>query len=105
MKLWTLTRKLDKPLGQWLLSGDLLCQIWPAYFEYNTGHLYVKHYDKYFQYQHYKEHLNTLQDGCAFNWIPTPSSAPAQIKMTNGMVTWEHFMCWGIVGDIDVKQD
>eukprot|EP00957_Ditylum_brightwellii_P164224 12502791-Ditylum_brightwellii.AAC.1 len=52
-----------------------------------------------------KEHLNMFQDGCACDGIPAPSSVPAQVETTNGMVMWEHFMCQGVVGDIDVKQD
>ena len=74
-------------------------------FDFKTGHLYVKSYDKCFQYQQGKECLYTFQDGCVCDWIPTPSSAPAQVETTNEMVTWEHFMCRGIVGDIDAKQD
>eukprot|EP00957_Ditylum_brightwellii_P038532 2912441-Ditylum_brightwellii.AAC.1 len=56
-------------------------------------------------HQEDKERLNMFRYGCACNWIPTPSSAPAQDETKDGMVTWEHFMCHGIVGDIDVKQD
>eukprot|EP00957_Ditylum_brightwellii_P124744 9507598-Ditylum_brightwellii.AAC.1 len=89
MKLWTPTKKLDKPVGQWLLSGVLLYHTWPAYFDYKTGHLYVKQYDKYLQYQQDKKSLNTLRDGSECDWIPTPSSAPAQVETKDGMVTWE----------------
>eukprot|EP00957_Ditylum_brightwellii_P208643 15358343-Ditylum_brightwellii.AAC.1 len=46
-----------------------------------------------------------IRDGCDCNWIPSPSSALAQVEITNGMVMWEHFTCCGIVDDNDVKQD
>eukprot|EP00957_Ditylum_brightwellii_P037092 2808111-Ditylum_brightwellii.AAC.1 len=65
-KLWTSIRKLDKLLGRWIVSGDQLHCNWPAYYDYNTGHLYVKQYDKYLQYQQDKEIVGDIkvqQDG------------------------------------------
>eukprot|EP00957_Ditylum_brightwellii_P190235 14480105-Ditylum_brightwellii.AAC.1 len=44
MKLWTSTRKLGKLLGRWIESGYQLHHNWPAYYDYNTGHLTVGEY-------------------------------------------------------------
>eukprot|EP00957_Ditylum_brightwellii_P064187 4869990-Ditylum_brightwellii.AAC.1 len=51
------------------------------------------------------ESMIIFQNDIECDWIPTISSAPAHVVTTDGMVTWENFVCLRIVEDIKLQQD
>eukprot|EP00957_Ditylum_brightwellii_P112887 8607337-Ditylum_brightwellii.AAC.1 len=104
MKIWTLTRKLTKHLRRWIILGDQLHCNWPAYYDYNMGHIYIKQCDNYVQYQQDKDGMHIFCNVIECNCSPTISSVPAYVVTTDVMVMWEDFKCHRIAGDIKVHQ-
>eukprot|EP00957_Ditylum_brightwellii_P033302 2523433-Ditylum_brightwellii.AAC.1 len=100
MKLWTQTRTLHQPLGQWIVSGSRLHHTWLAYYEYSNGCLYTKQCDKYVRYSPDKENIHLFLNGVDSDWFPTKSSVPAHTHTTNGMITIKEVDCSGVVGDV-----
>eukprot|EP00957_Ditylum_brightwellii_P018101 1363558-Ditylum_brightwellii.AAC.1 len=75
MKLWSKTRTLPKPMGRWMC-------------------------DRYVQYDPDKENIHLFVNGKDSKLILTDTSAPAHIRMTDGMVTIEKVDCSGVLGDV-----
>eukprot|EP00957_Ditylum_brightwellii_P075957 5774115-Ditylum_brightwellii.AAC.1 len=86
MKLWTKTRTLPKPIGRQMVPSSQLYCVWPAYYEFSNGCLYVKQCDRYVQYNPDKENIHLIVKGKDSKWTPTDTSTPAHIHTTDGMV-------------------
>eukprot|EP00957_Ditylum_brightwellii_P062016 4706709-Ditylum_brightwellii.AAC.1 len=105
MKLWTKTRTLPKPIGRWMVQSSQLYHVWPAYYEFSNGCLYVKQCDIYVQYNPDKENIYFFVNGKDSKWTLTDTSAPAHIHTTYGMATIEEVDCSGVVGNVQVQKD
>eukprot|EP00957_Ditylum_brightwellii_P041660 3154804-Ditylum_brightwellii.AAC.1 len=86
MKLWTKTRTLPKAIGRWMVPSNQLYHVWPAYYEFSDGCLYVKQCNRYVQYDPDKENIHLFVNRKDSKWTLTDTSAPAHIHTTDGMV-------------------
>eukprot|EP00957_Ditylum_brightwellii_P116016 8850623-Ditylum_brightwellii.AAC.1 len=88
-----------------MVSSHKLYCMWPAYYKYADGCLYVKQCDMYVQYSPDKEDIHLFVNCKDSKWIPMDTSAPAHIQLMDGMATVEKVDCSGVVGDVQVQQD
>eukprot|EP00957_Ditylum_brightwellii_P079464 6042989-Ditylum_brightwellii.AAC.1 len=73
---------LKQPLGKWYKHGNEIDQIWPSYYNFIDGHLYVKASATFIQCS--KNCRNEFVNGVHISWSLSESSAPVHVVSDDG---------------------
>eukprot|EP00957_Ditylum_brightwellii_P175789 13385780-Ditylum_brightwellii.AAC.1 len=98
MTIWASDLKLKAPLDKWYTYGDAQERIWPSYYDFIDGHLYVKALEKHIKYS--KSSKNDFINSEYVPWKPTESPAPFYIKTTDAVELWYGPYCHRVVREL-----
>eukprot|EP00957_Ditylum_brightwellii_P160315 12203773-Ditylum_brightwellii.AAC.1 len=85
LSIWATDNILKQPLGKWYKYGYELDRIWPSYYDFIDGHLYVKASDAFIQYS--KTCKNEFVKGESISWSPSESSTPFHVETDDGAIS------------------